>query len=156
MRLRCAAVAMDPGAPAARSSAAVGPDLPLPEGWKRLYSRTKGREYYQHIESGKSQWHPPFLGRTGDVPRRAASPLPSSSASSPLTQDASQDETDVEHGHEAATTRARRGAKEEAEGSQEQWKQRAMRAEALVVSLVSCEAPLLLYVTCACVSEHED
>jgi hypothetical protein len=34
-------------------------DHPLPEGWKKLYSRTKDREYYQNVNNGKSQWYPP-------------------------------------------------------------------------------------------------
>jgi hypothetical protein len=34
-------------------------DPPLPEGWKKLYSRTKDCEYYQNVNTGISQWHPP-------------------------------------------------------------------------------------------------
>ena len=49
----------DAGSPAIQRSAVGSPsDPPLPEGWKKLYSRTKDREYYQNVNK-KSQWYPP-------------------------------------------------------------------------------------------------
>ena len=122
--------------PAARFLLQEDAERPLPEGWKKLYSRTKGREYYQHLQTGRSQWNVPE--QIGDA--RPDSPQ-FSVASSPLPDQAGEGGAEMEDGPKATTSRGWRGV---ADSKDEGWKQRAMRAEALVASLVSCTAMLVL------------
>jgi hypothetical protein len=123
--------------PGARFLLQEGAERPLPEGWKKLYSRTKGREYYQHIQTGRSQWNVPE--RIGDA--RPDSPRQFSVASSPLLDQAGEGGAEMEDGPKATTSRVWPGV---VDSKDEGWKQRAMRAEALVASLVSCTAMFVL------------
>ena len=38
---------------------ASGDSSPLPVGWRKVHSRTKGRDYFVNESTGRSQWHPP-------------------------------------------------------------------------------------------------
>ena len=60
-----------------------------------------------------------------------------SSTSSPLLHEVGEAEGGAEGEEVSKATTSRAGVEEELDGDKEQWKQRAMQAEALVVSLVS-------------------
>ena len=44
----------------------------LPQGWTKRFSRTKSKEYYQHVPTGRSQWFRPVSSADAE---RAMSPL---------------------------------------------------------------------------------
>lgn len=119
--------------PTAKHLGAVGPtsDPPLPEGWKKLYSRTKGREYYQNIYTGKSQWHPPTI----DSPGERAAPA-EEAAPGPLR---AHEQRGEDGGHEAGTGRSAATIRMQQDAVPDEasqgWRMRALQAEARVNSL---------------------
>jgi len=125
----------DAGSPAIQRGAVGSPsDPPLPEGWKKLYSRTKDREYYQNVNTGKSQWQPPTI----DFPMGHPPSLEEAAVSGALQQHQQHGQDGDNNdggGKSAATIRMQQDAVPD-EGSKG-WRKRALEAEARVESLSS-------------------
>ena len=118
----------------------------LPPGWKKLYSRTKSREYYKHIASGECQWHPPLansetLEQENAVEKAAG--RKSAKGTKPSVREhckgiADGDGDGEDHAAASRTWHDSNSAGAEAEGSEQvQWKKRALQAEAAVKSLAA-------------------
>ena len=115
-----------------------------------MYSRTKGREYYQNTLTGDSQWHPPTVSVEGLESPGATVTTPSdhdparrhnagTEIQGPDGYQLTQRHEDGDDGNEkgkcAAVTSRTQHATDKVETGELMWQHRAMRAEALVVSL---------------------
>ncbi|MGB1598599.1 MAG: WW domain-containing protein [Promethearchaeia archaeon] len=106
---------------------ASGDSSPLPVGWRKVHSRTKGRDYFVNESTGRSQWHPPDSLGQPTARGKALEPGPDGIVQHLRPR---HSDTSGEEGPHADAATKRNQPRSEAE-----WQERATQAEAVVMSL---------------------